>query len=312
MNTLILINYLVFALFLTAFMIEIGVALLLLIDYKRKDKLLRYLMPIWAADGTFGIFYVVDLEATYPSAVPLIGKLYATFLLIAGLIFIFRNAFIEYAEYISRRSSKRAYHIVYISATAIVTFIALSLLASTISGIGVDLNSQSIDSYALIFNPFSILLFISGALASFFIASTIFNFGKVKLKAASIALSILLILIGFYLYAYNIYKSLISNPLLLILPISIIILSIAMQASKIRAYSKYIAILSLFISILSIEIAEYPYIFNGSIDLNSIVIAGSEAYYLTIFFAGGIILLAALLTIMLYFGLISRQVKLKA
>ena len=53
---------------------------------KYKEKLMRYITPIWEVTGTFAVFYVVNFEATFPTLLGVAGTIYAVPLLLAAAL----------------------------------------------------------------------------------------------------------------------------------------------------------------------------------------------------------------------------------
>ncbi|MEM3416108.1 MAG: cytochrome d ubiquinol oxidase subunit II [Candidatus Micrarchaeaceae archaeon] len=305
MYALIFLNYIVFALFLTAFIIEVGIALLLLISYNTKEKLLKYLMPMWEIDGTFAIFYVVDLESTYPSILLTAGTMYILPVLLAALFFIFRNAFLAYGEYTGKESAQKAYIRIYGIATFVVAFIALSVLASSVSGIGVNLAAKSLNIIALLFNPFSLLIFFATVLLSLFAAMVIFGIRHVGAETLAAAVAVILVLIALQSYAHYIIANVLADPVLIIIPAVLIAIAILLHALK-KGLARYLTIVALFFSVLLFELAEYPYWFNKAVALQSILISGPSASYLLAFSIGGIAVLAVLIGILIYVNLLHK------
>ncbi|MDE1856294.1 MAG: hypothetical protein KGH49_03620, partial [Candidatus Micrarchaeota archaeon] len=88
MNPLYLVNYFIFSVFITLFLLEVGSAILALFSYGAyRDKLRRYLLPIWEVDGTFAAFYLVNFEVTYPTLLGIVGTIYILPLLLAAAFF---------------------------------------------------------------------------------------------------------------------------------------------------------------------------------------------------------------------------------
>lgn len=302
MHALILINYAVFASFLTVFLIEFGIALLLLISYNSKDKLMKYLMPMWEIDGTFAVFYVVDLEATYPNILPAVGTIYILPVLLAALFFIFRNAFLAYSEYTGRDATKRSYIMVYSIATIIVAFLALAVLSSSVSGIGVNLVMHSLYITKLLLNPFSLIIFTLAVLLSLFITMVTFDIGRTYAEILCAVIAVIIAFAAIYVYPHYMVSNIFSNAALLAVPVLLIAAAILLHAIKSKT-AKYFAILALFSGVLTFELAEYPYLFKGAINLNSIVVGSPSASYLLAFSIGGIAVLAVLIGVLIYVNL---------
>ena len=96
------INYGIFSAMLSLLLLETGASMLVLLDYRKYiETVLKYIVPIWEINGTFIAFYVVNLEATYPYMVKLIGTIYVAPVLAGLIIFMAHNAYLAYSEYVS-------------------------------------------------------------------------------------------------------------------------------------------------------------------------------------------------------------------
>ncbi len=304
MYDIILFNFIIFAIFLSAFLIEVGLALLLLIDFKDKEKIMRYLVPVWEIDGTFGIFYVVDTEATFPTALVPIGFLYIIPIMLAGIIFIFRNSFFGYSEFISNKANEKKYLWVYSLSILLVAFLAMSVLNSTVSGIGVNLSSYSLNILGFIFNGFNILLFLGEALLALFADMLIFKFYKrIIYPIAVVVLSLIFIISSLYVGNLKYFTSnMYSQYYFLALPIILIIASLAIYVYK-EEYAKFAVPITLFISILSFELIEYPWLFDGKIKFSSLLVTSSNQPIVIVFGIVGGLIIALFLLILLRLGL---------
>ena len=200
MNFLYLLNYFILSIFLTLFGLEVGIALLFLLPFKKYYIILqKYLAPIWEVEGTFAVFYVVNLIATYPLAVPVIGALYVFPALIGGLFLIARNAFLAYSEYADWH--KDVHLKIYSLATIIIAFILTAIVGSAISGNGVNLKIFMPMFMTMFLNPFNLVLFASIALLGIAAASIIFSITELKYASA---IFIAIAIIGM-LYVISIY-----------------------------------------------------------------------------------------------------------
>ena len=304
MHDIILFNFIIFAIFLSAFLIEVGLALLLLIDFKDKEKIMRYLVPVWEIDGTFGVFYLVDTEATFPTALVPIGFLYIIPIMLAGIIFVFRNSFFGYSEFISNKVNEKKYLRVYAISIIFVAFLAMSVLNSTVSGIGVNLSSYSLNVLQSIFNGFNIMLFIGEALLALFADMLIFRFSKrIIYPIAIVVLSLLFIISSLYVGNLNyLISNMYSEYYLLAIPIILIAISLSTYAYKER-YTKFAVPITLFISILSFELLEYPGLFNDKLAFASLLVTPSTQPLVLAFGIVGGLIIAFFLVILLRLGL---------
>ena len=152
-------NYAIFAIFLCLFIIETGIGVLSIFAYGTyRNSIRKYLLPIWGMDGTFAVFYLVNLIATYPT---LDGVAYAYIIpvLLSAIFFLLRNVFVSYSEYIGDIKFETLCMKIYGTSTIIMSFIVISIFASATSGIGVTIskNAVSVSLITMLFNPFNLL-----------------------------------------------------------------------------------------------------------------------------------------------------------
>ncbi len=77
MSLLYYLNYGILAAFLSLFFVEVGMAIYALVIYGRyRERIWRYIMPLWEITGTFAVFYGASLIATYPNLMPVIAPIY--------------------------------------------------------------------------------------------------------------------------------------------------------------------------------------------------------------------------------------------
>ena len=294
MNLLYLLNYLIFAVFLTMFILEIGIAILLSFFKQYSEKLRSVLMPMWGITGTFAVFYVVNFEATYPPLLPLVGTAYALPLLIALLFFISRNAMLAYSEYVGDQKSRDTYTKIYTISALVISIIVTFVLASGASGIGINVADWSLN-YSFI-NMFSILAFLSIASMALLLSSIMIGVKELfRFRAIFSILPYLLMGAAIMLYLpYALSNTLgLSNILLLIL--LLVLSSIIILGDPARKRAKCVSLSWVFLSIMFFGSLEYPYLFGGSINVNNYLINSTTGFYtLLITLIGGLCLIGAL------------------
>ncbi|MGI0141617.1 MAG: cytochrome d ubiquinol oxidase subunit II [Candidatus Micrarchaeales archaeon] len=295
MNIPYTINYLIFSAFLTLLIFEIGVAILSLAFYKDyKARLRKYLLPIWEVMGTFAAFYLINFEVTYPTLLPFAGTVYILPVLVAGAFFLLRGAFIAFTEYLNRPESDGRYIKIYSISTLMVAFLALSVLDSGVSGIGISLANTSINLVSLLFNPFNILMFAGVVLISMFVVSNYFEVYKLnKLGILYAAVGIVLVLFSLYQYAPSIFSNILSNLYLLAISIILLLITIVAYLKKSK-YANYLVVFWLFLSINLFGVVQYPYFFGGqniTAYLAASAISGAE---IAITIIGGMFVVVAL------------------
>lgn len=265
MNETYLINFLIFSVLAALLILEMGIALISLTLYRYyRDSIRKYLLPIWEVGGTFGGFYLVNFEVTYPTLLGLVGQLYIAPLLIAGIFFIIRSVFLAYSEYINDLSKENIFIKIYAISTLAMGFMFFSVLSSGVSGIGINLTAQSINLTSLLFNPFNLMMFLSILLISVFMACNYFKVvGLERFGALYLAIAYLLVILGLYQYVPVLFSSLTSNYYLLALSIFFALLSVIFYFIKNR-FANYISVIWLVGSINLFGIVKYPYIFGAS------------------------------------------------
>ncbi len=272
------VNYGVLSAFLVLFMIEAGMAFLAAINYdKFKGLIMPYIVPIWEINGTFAVFYVVNLESTYPSLVPAVGTLFVAPLIFAFVLYAVHNGFLAYSEFIEKKEPERIFMIIYGISTLIVAFVAVSMLTSSVSGIGLSLTSLSITSYTFFLNGFNLMYFV----AIFFLVLTItFILFNVKMISKFLPLVFLVIALLFLFIPTYVYTRYIFNNFLHYYPIFIVVLLILVGSFLLYYFDKYplvskaLLALGSYASIMYFGGLEYPYFFNGAINASAATVSG--------------------------------------
>ncbi|MEM0201774.1 MAG: cytochrome d ubiquinol oxidase subunit II [Candidatus Micrarchaeaceae archaeon] len=302
------INYLIFSVFLTLFGLEIGIAITMLLEYdKHKDRMKHFLMPLWEVTGTFAVFYIVNLEATVPSLLMLLGTVFVVPLLVAAIFFILRNAFLSYSEYMGDKHSEKLYLHIYAIATLVVAFIAISVLDSGISGIGINASTYSIDMLRMFANSFNVLMFIGIALLSVFVAAAFFDVREYKwFPGLAAVLGIIAIAVATHsAMGYLFYAA--FGPGLPYLIGLLILLGVGLYLYYSRKrYAKYVAVLWFLLAVNFFGFMQSPYILGGTVDINDYLATGLMAFYVNmVTLIGGIIIVIALF-FMVYINYIKK------
>ncbi|MCL4343674.1 MAG: hypothetical protein JRN26_00425 [Nitrososphaerota archaeon] len=307
MNAEYIINYTVLSAFLTLFIAEIGSSFVFLINRGYYQKVKNFITPLWGPIGTFAIFYAVNTEATYPSALSLVGTMYITLGMAAGLFFILRNAFIMYSEAHSNKRMDIIYREIYIIMTLIVAFLVVTIFSSALSGIGVNLTTVSINPLVAMFNPFNILFFISVALIALSISYVQFGVkegGKIVPVIAAV-LAYIIVIVSSIIYLPYFLNSLSTGTYLLI--ISLIVAAIGLVTYLLgKPFSKYIMGIWLFLSIDMFGMIQYPYLFGGVAKYTQFLNNSSMALYVSYVTAIGGTLVALYLAIFFYVNYVKR------
>ena len=295
MNTLYFLNWLIFSAFATLFVVEVGIALLALFNYRHyRDEIRKYLLPIWEVDGTFAGLYLVNFEITYPTLLGLFGQLYIAPLLVAGIFFILRSVFLVYSAYTDSPDKEDLYIKIYALSTLIMVLIAGSVVNSGISGIGVSIQNATISILQLILNPFNIIMLLGLFLISIFVVSSCLKLEKVY-KYGIVYLVTALALFGaaFYSYVPLIFANAISS-LYLVGAGGVMGIVAAIMQLKGMKYANHLTILWLFGSFNIFGAIAYPYIFGSAQITGYMASAEASGPIIWITLIGGALVLGAL------------------
>ncbi|MCL4388104.1 cytochrome d ubiquinol oxidase subunit II [Candidatus Marsarchaeota archaeon] len=302
------INYFIFSIFLTLFGLEVGIAVTMLLEYdKHKDRMKRFLMPLWEVTGTFAVFYLVNLEATVPSLLMLVGTIFVVPLLVAAIFFILRNAFLSYSEYMGDKSSEKRYLHIYAIATLLVAFIAISVLDSGISGIGINASAYSINMLKMFVNSFNILMFIGIALLSVFVAAVFFDVREYKwFSGLAAILGIIAIAIATHSAMEYLFSAAFGPgaPYLIGL-LALLGIALYLYYSK-NKYARYAAVLWFLLAVNFFGFMQSPYLLGGTADINNYLATGPMAFYVNLVTLVGGTILAVSLVFMVYVSYIKK------
>lgn len=307
MNAEYIMNYTILSAFLTLFTAEIGSSFVFLINRKYYPKIKNFITPLWGPIGTFAVFYVVNTEATYPYAMSLVGSMYITLGMIAGLFFILRNAFIMYSEAHTNPRMDILYREIYIVMSLIVAFLVVTIFSSALSGIGVNLSGPAINPVVAMLNPFNVLYFIAIALIALSISYVQFSVseGGRWVPVISTVLAYAIIMGTSYIYLPYFRSNIASH-------IYLLAVSIAIAAAGFVTYfmgmpiSKYIMGAWLFVSIDIFGAVQYPYLFGGAAEYTQFLNNTQTAIYASYVTAIGGAMLAVFLAIFLYINYIKK------
>ena len=157
-------NFAAFSVFAALLITEMMGAVVLLIAWPAKGKVLDYLVPVWEVTGTFGAFWVVTGDFAYPTLLVPVASIFTPLLLLFLVLWVARSAAMSFAEFITKRGwldEARLYR-AYSLSTILLGVVVLVLLSSLVGGQGVDLagGSFSIASWSTAGS----LAFIAGTL----------------------------------------------------------------------------------------------------------------------------------------------------
>lgn len=301
------INYGVFSAFLLLTLMETGVALLAVIDYEKyKPAIMKYIVPIWEINGTFIAFYLVNLEITYPHLITLVGTIYIGPVMAALIIFMAHNAYIAYSEYIGKKDPERRYMMVYGVSMLLVAFIAVSVLASSISGISINVASMTINLPAMFINGFSLVYFVAVVLITTGVSAIFFGV-KSRIRYLPSALFVAGILIMWGITAvyvpYIVSHFSTAFEYVLIIVAAFIAANYAASRGKART-GRILALAATYSSIMYYGLLEYPYFFGKRVYVGSLLNSSVMTGYANIVTAVGGTLLGLGMLLFAYYSYI--------
>lgn len=294
-------SFLIFAVFATLLITEIMGSVLMLIAWDNvKSRVLEYIVPIWEVTGTFGVFWVVVVDFSFPSILIPAAHIYAVAIMLFLILIVARNASIVFGEYIIKRGwlDEKKLYMAYSASTIALGIVVLVMLSSIISGSGVDLASgvfnigtwlSSGGSYAFILGT----LLIGVGLAPVFYGLKPLRFIALPATATGVTLSIL----SYYLYLPSLVSPMILVPAILTLLVPVLF-------SVDKAYSivtnKLVFATVSVVILFSLNFLVYPEAFGKALPVDSVTTSGPMASaFFTITLIGGL-LLAAMLVIYLF------------
>ena len=289
MNIYILINYGILAVLFTFLLAETVSVLSLIYDRKGLPKIMKYLGPIWGIVGTFAVFFIVNTEVLYPTIMPAIDSLYVFPILLATLLFIGRNVFLVFSEYIWKDSKidqvslARVYGII----TSIIILILLVVFISIITGIGVNNSLTSFSLYSFLSNYYSIVFIIGVLLIAFGMAFPFYSIQNLKVLSP---ISTIVGLIIFILSMNNL--GILTNYFTYLIAGAITAVSLVYYfTNKSR---REIIFFLFFIAVFSINVINYGKVFGTKILSSFLNNSAVSSAGLVVTIVGGVILTAML------------------
>lgn len=295
------VSFAIFAVFATLLITEIMGSVLLLIAWDSvKSRVLEYIIPIWEVTGTFGVFWVVVVDFSFPRILIPAAHIYAVAIMLFLILIVARNASIVFGEYIIKKGwldEKKLYQ-AYSLSTIALGIVVLVILSSIIGGRGVDLANEvfnigtwlsSSGSYAFILGT----LLIGIGLAPVFYGLKPLRFLTLPATIAGVALSVL----SYYLFLPALISPYIAIPVAITLLVPILFRMD--KAYPIVANKLLFAIVSVII-LFSLNFLVYPDAFGKDLPVDSVTTSGAMAQaFFTITVIGGSIL-AAMIIIYLF------------
>ena len=299
-------NLAIFAMLFAILSTELMAASAILFKYRESErKVFRYLVPIWEVTGTFFVFYVVNLEALIPSALPLIAYSFISYILLFLILYVLRNASIISAEYIwkNRQINRRFLYSIYAAITFVLGAMILVIYTAFISGRGIDYSRMtfSLSAFASFLPDDGFI--IGSAILLFGLGSIFYGLDVRRFLPPVVIIAGMVIAGVSFVYLGNM-----NNPYVLAVPVILTILvPVLWLSGKTRAIvqNKIVFQGLLAVSVFFLAYSQYPYLMGKSLSILSLLnnnAMQTQIFYTTII--GGVILL--LLTLM-YFDVAFRK-----
>ncbi len=290
MNGIFEVNFAAFSIFAALLITEIMGAVVLLIAWPAKEKVLGYLVPIWEVTGTFGAFWVVTGDFAYPALLLPVAAIFTPLLVVFLILWVARSASIAFAEFITKGGwlDEAKLYRAYALSTLVLGLVVLVLLSSLVGGQGVDLNSAtfSLPSWVTLGN----LTFVAGTLLlGVGLAPAFFDLPPLRravlpLTLAGVAVSVT----AYWLMLPELITAWIAVPVLLTLAVGVLYLW--PKTAKVVA-NKFVFLSVLSIIIFSLQSLVYPKAIGQALPVDAVTTSGAMAdTFISITVIGGFLL----------------------
>ena len=290
MNGIFEINYAVFSVFAALVITEIMGAVVILVAWPARSKVLDYVVPIWEVTGTFGAFWVVTGGFAYPALLVPVASIFAPLLVVFLILWVARSASIAFAEFLTRRGwlDEAKLYRAYAGSTLLLGLVVLVLLSALVGGQGVDLasGSFSIQSWATAGD----LLFVFGTLVlGVGLAPVFFDLESLRrlvlpLAGTGVGLSVL----AYWLMSPPLLTTWTSVPVLLTLLAASLYL---WPRSRRLVANKAVFLTVLGVVIFSLQPLVYPKVLGQALAVDAVTTGGAMAdAFVSVTMVGGLLL----------------------
>ncbi|MCL4345996.1 MAG: hypothetical protein M1496_06530 [Candidatus Thermoplasmatota archaeon] len=293
-NVEVLLNGIIFGMFFAIISTELMAASAILFRYEESTrKVFYYLVPIWEITGTFFVFYVVNVEALIPDALPILAYSYIAYILIFIVIYILRNLSIVSAEFIFRNRfnvNRKTLYSIYAIITYILGFFVLVIYTSLMSGHGLNITARTFNMGAFLSYLPDDGFIIGSAVVLFGLASIFYGLDVNTILSLGVTVAGLIIAGASFLAINdisNIYLMIASGIVTISIPIIYMIPQLKNYMSNKIIFQGFLA-LSAFMLFYSV----YPDLASKAVNVNTLL--NNSAMQTQIFYAtmiGGTLLL---------------------
>lgn len=298
MNGIFEVNFAAFSIFAALLITEIMGAVVLLIAWPARSKVLDYVVPVWEVTGTFGAFWVVTGGFAYPGLLVPVATIFGPLLIVFLLLWVARSASMAFAEFITGKGwlDEAKLYRCYAMTTIVLGVVVLVLLSSLVGGEGVDLTAGSFSplSWATAGNLLFVLgtLVLGVGLAPVFFDLASFRKLVLPLVAAGMAFSVA----SYWLMSPALLTVWMAVPVVLTLAAGLLYL---WPRTRMVVTNKAVFTLVLAVIIFSLQPLVYPKVIGQALPIDAVTTQGAMAGAFLSITAVGSVLLAMMLVIYL-------------
>lgn len=289
-------NYAVFSVFAALLVTEIMGAVVMLMAWPARHKVLDYVVPIWEITGTFGAFWVVTGGFAYPPLLVPVASIFAPLLVVFLVLWVARSAFIAFAEFITKRGwlDEVKLYRAYALSTIALGLVVLVFLSALVGGHGVDLHSGSFSLGA--WATAGSLGFVLGALVlGVGLAPVFFDLPSLRKAVLPFTAGGLLISVGAYwLMSPALITTWMSVPVLVTFGVGLLYLW--PRTAKVVS-NKAVFLTALAAIIFSLQPAVYPKAIGQALSIDAVTTGGVMGTTFVAITAVGSLLLAVMLVL---------------
>ena len=295
MNAIFEVNYAAFSIFASLLITEIMGAVVMLLIWPARERVLDYPVPIWEVTGTFGAFWVVTGDFAFPGLLLPVASIFTPLLFVFLILWVARGSAMAFAEFIARRGwlDETKLYRAYAVATVALGVVVLVLLSSLVGGQGIDLSSGTFSisawttagSVAFVIGT---MLLIVGLSPVFFDLRALRNL-VLPFALAGVALSTS----SYFLMDSGLLTWWMAVPMVLTL-VACLLYVIPVARGIMTNKAVFLALVS--VVIFSLQPLVYPNAIGQAIAIDSVTTTGAMAgAFLSVTAVGGLLLTAMLL-----------------
>lgn len=296
MNGIFEVNFAVFSVFAALLITEIMGAVVLLLAWPARQKVLDYALPIWEVTGTFGAFWVVTGGFAYPALLVPVASMFSPLLVIFLLLWVARSASMAFAEFITKRGwlDEAKLFRAYAISTLVLGLVVLVLLSALVGGQGVDLASAS----------FSLSSWATAGSVAFVLGTLILGVGLApvffdlellrRIVVPSAVLGIALSVLSYWLMSAKLVTFWMSLPVLLTLAAGLLYL---WPRTKRVVTNKGVFLAVLSVIIFSLQPLIYPQAIGQALPIDAVTTSGAMGGAFIAVTSVGVLLLAVMLVV---------------